>query len=213
MKPTSHVPRRLALVLLTLAVGSCKGAEPVCDPADPLCGDDPGPSVSSVEVTSEIGSVMAVGRDAQMSAAATDSEGNPVSVTFDWSSTDPSTASVSGAGLVSALAAGSTQIRASADGVTGSISLQAVDTDLDAIDALLADAFFASMVDALDAPTASTLNGHVSTCTTSIDSGNLTALNDCLADALATSGSGGNDTALLAVLSLYLEQADRILGI
>lgn len=217
----SSIPRPLPLLPLLLAafaLSSCKGAEEVCNPTDPLCDDgggNGGASISSIEVSSSVDTVMAVGRTAQMDATATDTDGATVSPdpTFTWSSTNTSVATVSSSGLVSAAAAGTTDIEASADGVTGSLTMRAVDANLDAISTLLGDAYLTSMVAGLDATTESTINGHLSTCSTNVDSGNILAIRDCLADALATTGVDGTDTALLAVLALYFEQADRHLAL
>lgn len=210
----------LALLVGVLAITSCKGEE-VCDPTNPLCGNGNGngngggTSIASIEVSSAIDTVMAVGRTAQMDATATDTDGATVSPdpTFTWSSTNTSVATVSSSGLVSAAAAGTTDIEASADGVTGSLTMRAVNANLDAIATLLGDAYLGSMIAGLDATTESTINGHLSTCSTNVDSGNILAIRDCLADALATTGVDGTDTALLAVLALYFEQADRHLSL
>jgi hypothetical protein len=214
------VPRSVSLPTLlvaALAIASCKGAEKVCQPTDPLCnnGGGGGASIASIEVSSPIGTVMAVGRTAQMSATATDTDGGTVtpSPTFSWSSTVMSVATVNGSGLVSASTAGTTDIEASADVVTGSLTMRAVDADLAAISTLLGDAYLDALVAGLAAATASTINGHVSTCQTNVTSGNILAIRDCLADALAVTGADGTDTALLAVLALYFEQADRHLGL
>jgi len=219
----SSLPRSvvlLSVVAAALVLGSCKGAEEVCNPTDPLCGSGGGgggggggASIASIDVTSPIDNVMAVGRTAQMSATATDTDGGTVTPTFDWSSTDEATATVSSSGLVSALAAGTTDIEASADGVTGSLTMRAVDADLDGISGLLTDPFRTALTDALDSGTRSSLAGPLSDCQTRVSSGNILAIQDCLADALSTTGAGGTDTALLGVLSLYFEQADRHLGL
>lgn len=216
----SSIPRPLPLLPLLLAafaLSSCKGAEEVCNPTDPLCDDGGGggggASIASIDVSSPIDTVMAVGRTAQMDATATDTDGNTVTTTFTWASTNTSVATISSSGLASAAATGTTDIEASADGVTGSLTMRAVNANLDAISALLGDAYLTSMVAGLDATTESTINGHLSTCSTNVDSGNILAIRDCLADALATTGVDGTDTALLAVLALYFEQADRHLSL
>lgn len=217
MSSIPRPPPLLPLLVAAFAIASCKGAEKVCNPTDPLCNDGGGggggASIASIDVSSAVDTVMAVGRTAQMSATATDTDGNTANPTFAWGSTNTSVATVSGSGLVSADAAGTTDIEASADGVTGSLTIRAVDADLDAISTLLGDAYLTSMVAGLDATTESTVSGHLSTCSTHVDSGNILAIRDCLADALGTTGANGTDTALLAVLALYFEQADRHLGL
>lgn len=218
----SSIPRPaplLSLFVTALAIASCsKGGEVPCDPTDPLCDDgngNGGASIASIDVSSPIDTVMAVGRTAQMDATATDTDGATVSPdpTFTWSSTNTSVATVSSSGLVSAAAAGTTDIEASADGVTGSLTMRAVNANLDAISTLLGDAYLTSMVAGLNSTPESTISGLLSTCSTNVDSGNILAIRDCLADALATTGVDGTDTALLAVLALYFEQADRHLAL
>lgn len=217
--PPSSVPRVSPLFMIlaaaALVFGSCGGEESPCSPTDPGCpgGDDGGASIASIDVASPIDTVMAVDRTVQMTAMATDGSGSTLSTTFTWTSTDETTATVDGSGLVSALAVGTTDIEASASGVTGLLTMRAVDADLDGISALLGDPFLASMTGALDAGTRSTVEAHLSICETNVTSGNILAIQDCLTDALATTGIDGTDTALLGVLALYFEQADRHLGL
>ena len=118
-------------VLFSLA--SCQGSQEVCAPTDPLCGNGGGGGgvrVASVTVTSSIDSVVAVGGpQATMTAEARDASNNLVSVTFTWSSVTTSTATVdSSTGVVTALAAGTTTIRAAPDNgsVVGDYTLRAV---------------------------------------------------------------------------------------
>ncbi|MEX2610300.1 MAG: Ig-like domain-containing protein, partial [Gemmatimonadota bacterium] len=74
------------------------------------------PRAASAVVTPAAVTLAALGETAALSAAASDSLGHPVAVSFTWSSADSSVASVDAAGLVTARAAGGTQIRATADG-------------------------------------------------------------------------------------------------
>jgi hypothetical protein len=137
----------LALAMAAAALGSCSSDSGGggCDPTDPQCADV-GPGVVSIEVASPIRTLMAVGRDAQFTASATGPGGDRGTVAFDWSSTDESTATVNSSGRVSAGGAGSTQIRATAGGTTGSLAIQVVNADLAGIERLLDDAFLQSMV-------------------------------------------------------------------
>lgn len=201
----------LLVAALTLAAAACTGASEVCDPTDPLCGGGPpGPTVSAIVVTSPIvDTVMAVGRTAQLSANATDSGGNPVTVTFTWTSTNTSTANVSANGLVSAGAAGTTTIRAAAGGATGTLAMRAVNADLLGIASTLTDTFVPALLAGVGASTASTVSGFIATCASNGTSGNVLAVNACLTNALNVSGVTGTDTALLGVLALFLEQAQR----
>jgi uncharacterized protein YjdB len=73
-----------------------------------------------------------VGGTRQFSASATDEFGNPCpEATFTWSSSNTAVATVSSAGLATAVAAGSAEIRASTENLTGTapLTVQEVDTD------------------------------------------------------------------------------------
>ena len=76
-------------------------------------------SVTSVSVSPNPASAT-VGQTAQLSAVALDAQGAAMSGrTFTWTSSAPSVATVNAAGLVTAVAAGSATISATADGVPG----------------------------------------------------------------------------------------------
>ncbi len=60
----------------------------------------------------------------QLTATVTDAYGNELDESVSWSSTRTSVATVSSAGYVKAVASGDTEIRATADGVTGSSQVQ-----------------------------------------------------------------------------------------
>ena len=90
------------------------------------CGDDNGrdlqgpPPVSAVSVSAPAASVQ-VGQSLQLIAAANDPAGTPIQgLTFEWTSSDAGIATVSQSGLVTGVAAGDAEIRATAEGVTGS---------------------------------------------------------------------------------------------
>jgi hypothetical protein len=80
-------------------------------------------SISTVVVSPGSADVE-IGQTQIFSAEAYDSQGSVVpGVTFTWSSTDASIASVDSAGLAKGLSTGNTEIHAQANGVTGSASL------------------------------------------------------------------------------------------
>ncbi len=90
------------------------------------CGDDSGgdlqgpPQVSAVSVSSPAASVQ-VGQSLLLTANATDVAGTPIQgLTFEWTSSDPAIATVSQDGLVTGVAPGQVEVRATAGGVTGS---------------------------------------------------------------------------------------------
>lgn len=67
-----------------------------------------------------------VGQSAQLAAVAKDAAGGALTGrTITWTSTNPAIATVSGAGLVNAIAAGTTTISATADGVVGQATFTA----------------------------------------------------------------------------------------
>lgn len=75
-------------------------------------------TVASIAITPPSASIAAAATQ-QFSATAEDSSGNPISgVTFTWSSSSTGVATINGSGLASAVAAGTTNITASASGVT-----------------------------------------------------------------------------------------------
>jgi uncharacterized protein YjdB len=67
-----------------------------------------------------------VGQTAQASAAVRDAAGNALNRSVTWSSTATNVATVSGSGLFTAVAAGTTQIRASSGGVTASVNVTVI---------------------------------------------------------------------------------------
>ena len=203
------IPQRAgrSLVLgLALVLASCKGAEQVCNPTDPLCGGTP--TVANITITSPVDTVMAVGRTVTMTAAATTSGGAPITATFTWSSTNAGVASVTpGGGAVTASAAGTTTIQAMSGGVTGTKTIRAVDANLALITTLLGDQFRQALTNELGATPKSTLAGFLTNCTTQLTAGHVRNINTCLQNALGVSSANGNDQALLGVLSLYFSYA------
>jgi glucose/arabinose dehydrogenase len=90
------------------------------------CGDDSGRNlqgpapVSAVSVSSPAPSIQ-VGQSLQLIASANDPAGTPIQgLTFQWTSSDAGVATVSQSGLVTGMAPGEAEIRATAEGVTGS---------------------------------------------------------------------------------------------
>ena len=78
----------------------------------------PPPQVNAISVVSSNGSIT-VGGTQQLSAFATDQYGSAMSgVSFNWTSSDPTVASVDVNGLATGLAAGTVQVSASAQGVS-----------------------------------------------------------------------------------------------
>jgi glucose/arabinose dehydrogenase len=119
--PNPPLNRRVALLALShaLIIGASVSA----------CGEDggggiqdPGP-VTEVTVTAPKTTIEA-GETVQLTATARDAGGTVVEGrTFEWTSADAAVASVSLTGLVTGLTEGQVEIRASTDGVTGSIMM------------------------------------------------------------------------------------------
>jgi uncharacterized protein YjdB len=85
-------------------------------------GSTSGPSVTTVAAVtvSAPGANIAVGRTAQLSAIAFDQTGAQlIGVTFQWSSSDKTIATVSSTGVVTGIAVGSARISAMAGTVSG----------------------------------------------------------------------------------------------
>lgn len=107
--------RALLFSLIALSIAACGGGGDSTAP-------DGNASVASVSLnvtSSQIG----VGQTLQLSATPLTSTGTVTSGTATWESTAPSIASVSASGLVTGLTAGSTNIRATISGVTGTAAV------------------------------------------------------------------------------------------
>jgi hypothetical protein len=87
------------------------------------CGGGGAPTINSIEVTPATASKL-VGETQQFTAVAKDASGNIISgVTFTWSSSNPSVATVNNSGQATAVAVGTATITASAGGKSGTATL------------------------------------------------------------------------------------------
>ena len=134
---------------------------------------------------------------------------------LDWRSSNDQIAIVSGGGLVTALGAGHVTITATHNGLDGSIPLQVIDADLEAIAALRNDPLMHLLVAQLDGDLAQQLTAAFNDLDGALTAGNCMAMRDALQDALAgTSGSSNpSDVITLAVLGLVLERAQDLLNL
>ena len=110
-RPPRLTPRTPATTLLLL-LGACGGGDggPVAPPP---------PVVTQLEVTGAT-ATLAPGQRVTLTATPTTAAGQAVAGTaVVWSSAAPAVASVDGSGVVTGVAAGATEIRATAGGVTG----------------------------------------------------------------------------------------------
>jgi Bacterial Ig-like domain (group 2) len=181
------------------------------------CGDAVEPvAVASVEVTSTVGALLDVGGSAQLSATAKDQDGKAVGgVSFTWTSSNRSIVSVDAAGVIEALGVGPATIRADAAGVGGSIAVRVVDADLAGITALATDAYVTALIGASSGEMLTRIQAALADCTAGAGQGRLESIQDCTTaiKAEATSASDPTDRVLLAVLSLFVDQIERLLNL
>lgn len=91
----------------------------------PVEEEEEDPVVASVEVTPSSASLDALGATQAFSAVARDGDGTAIDgVAFTWASSDEGVATVDASGTATATGEGTTQITATADGVSGSATLQ-----------------------------------------------------------------------------------------
>ena len=100
----------IALGVMLLGCGTDNGGEDLQGP----------PQVSAVSVSGPAASLQ-VGQSLQLIASATDAAGTPITeLPFEWTSSDAAIAAVSRDGVVTGVAPGQAEVRATAGGVTGS---------------------------------------------------------------------------------------------
>src|SRR5437879_96521 len=125
--PHRHPLRVIAFAALTVAaaVGACERATtPIGPPA----------AVASVDVTPATATAQA-GQSVQLSATPKDVNGLPLSGrTVTWASSNTSVATVSNAGLASAVTAGSTTITATSEGTSGTSSITVTNIPVTSVD-------------------------------------------------------------------------------
>lgn len=129
------------------------------------CTTEPAP-IASVVVTPATSTLTFLGETVQLSASAQDASGNTLpGMTFTWSASDQSIATVSASGLVTAVGYGSATITASADGRSGTATINveqaatqlafAVDPTAVAVGASIAPAVEVAIQDAMGSLVAS----------------------------------------------------------
>lgn len=183
------------------------------------CGDKgvgPAPGTTSVQVTSVVDSILAVGRTAQLAATARDQSGNPIlGAQFTWSTSNSAAVGVSGAGVATAQGSGTATITATSGSISGNIRLRAVPADLVTVTALAGDPLAGALVAGLSAAREQAVQTALGGCGTSAGTGNVVAIKSCadVVRAEATSAADPTDRALLAVLALYADQIERLLGL
>ncbi|MEQ1856830.1 MAG: hypothetical protein ABL963_10185 [Longimicrobiales bacterium] len=200
--------RTLAFACLSVPVvlTACKeGGAPQCiNPADPLCVN-----VATVDVrvlSAPEDTVVQVGSTAQMVANAEDAAGAAITtLPVAWSSTTIGTATVAPvAGLMTAVAPGTTAIRAVVDGVQGQQAMVVVNAPLPLITTTLSDTVSVLLRQALGTTPRGQIVGGLATCATRLNAGNIVALDNCLTGLTNVSAGGvAADSTLLGILDVF----------
>lgn len=167
---------------------------------------------AAVAVSSPIGAVMAADYTVQLTAVASDAAGSPMSgQSFTWATSNDTVATVTD-GLVRGLVAGAARITASTGGVSGSLDMQVVAADLDAIAALLGDPYTAALVAGLGDAARGDAEAALAGCDTALAAGHVLNLRDCLQSIQPGDTTDPTDRALLAVLGVIGLRAELFLG-
>lgn len=210
--PVALVPLIVACLLLSYAA----------------CGDKPGPveptqneptpdnSVASVAVSSPIDTLLAVSRTVQLAAAVLDAQGQAVAgKTVNWSSSDDQVATVSTAGVVTGVAAGSVTITATVDSKSGSLRMSVRAADLEGLLALVDDALVWHLLANANKATAAEVRDALVACTAAVAQGHLVAVARCLREARerGAEATSPDDVVIFAVLGLFLDHAERLLNL
>lgn len=201
---------RTRLVVLLAFGAACGDGTPTGTP-DPPDPPDP-PAVQAVEVSSQIDTLLAVGWTTPFQAIARDGDGNTISASFTWLSSNPDVASVGTSGSVTANAAGTAEISATADDVTGSVRIAVIPAQVQPAAALFEDPLLDHLVAGMGTaggPAASAL----AACDGALEAGNLVAAGGCLGTlrAAAADATDPDDRVLMAVLLLMADHAARLL--
>ena len=173
-------------------------------------------TVATVAVASPIGARLAVGRTAQLTAEVKDAAGGVMdNIAVTWSSSATGVATVSAAGVVSGVSAGSATIQATGEGVSGNLSMQVIAADLDGIVTTVNDAFAESLVAHLTSPVRIRVEQALTQCETGATAGNFTTIEACLTAARAevTAAADPSDRAILASLALYLDRIQVLMNL
>lgn len=108
-----------ALTLPSLRIAVLCAWLPIACRGDATEPDPPGNTIASIVISPALDTLVALGDTIRMRAVATNASGSELDVSFTWSAQPAGIVSVTSSGVVTALAGGSTIIRASADDVSG----------------------------------------------------------------------------------------------
>jgi len=179
------------------------------------CGSDATapPAVTSVAVSSDIGLRVAVGRTAQLTAAARDANGAEVpGVVVTWSSSATGVATVTPTGVVTGVSTGAVTLTATAAGVSGQLALQVRNPSFTGITAATNDPLTAALTTALTTAVRGRVQSAFAECGTGVSTGNFYRIDACIASVRAELGATDpTDRALLATLALIIDHVERLL--
>lgn len=199
--------RSAGATLVALGALGCGG--------DKSTGPGPEPLPATITVISVVDTVLALARTAQLTATARDQAGNPVAAQFTWATSNASVMTVSVAGLVTAGGEGTATVTATVGSLSGGLRLHVVPADLRTVGMLAADPLAAALAAGLSPGKRLAVQATLATCGSSASSGNVLAVKSC-ADAVRSEAAAAiepTDRALLAVLALYADQIERLLGL
>lgn len=200
-------PVLAALLAATLAAGLGFGC------GNDSTGPEPEPTVQSIIITSSIDTLLAVGRSAVLSAEARDASGGVVSATFTWSSNDTSVLTIRSSGQAYGVNAGTTTVKATANGVAGTLRMRVVRADLTKIHAALSDPYVSALIAQLE-NNRTVVQAAWSSSIDACGTGHLVQLSTDLGaiSAQATSAAA-HDRAVLGTLMLFVDHVTRLLNL
>jgi hypothetical protein len=197
--------KRLAALALVSVAAACGGDSPVT----------PREEVASIEVSSPIDTVLAVGGAAILVARARSTAGQDMPAQFTWESSNDAVLQVSATGQVDAVAAGVATVTARSANRSGQLRLRVVDADLSAAAAAVDDPLRAHLMSGLSDATRAAIATALGAASQAAASGNMIALRDgWLAIGVAADAANDpTDRAVLASLRLIAEHALRLLNL
>jgi hypothetical protein len=199
-----YVTRRAALAVLVLTA-ACGSDSPVT----------PREEVASIEVSSPIDTVLALGGAASLVARAKSADGQDMAAQFTWESSNEAVLEVSASGQVEAVGAGFATVSARSGSRSGQLRLRVVDADLAAAAAAVDDPLRAHLRSGLRDATRATIAAALGDASQASASGNMIALRDAwrAIGVAADAATDPTDRAVLASLRLIAEHALRLLNL
>lgn len=154
------------------------------------CGDSPvaPPAVASIQVQSSIGTRLAMGRTATLTATARDNSGNEIT---------------------------GVTITATGNGIAGTINIVVSNPDFAGITTTRNDALVANLTAGMTTAVRTRTQTALDLCTSGVSAGNFSTIEACVAG-VRTEASGATDPtdrALLATLALLIDHIDRLLDL